>query len=258
VTLARGALAGQILALGVEKGGVLTVHTAFSKVGPVEDGPRGLIESLQQALGPDGTLVMPSMSDDDDQLFDATATPCRGMGVVADLFWKMPGVMRSDSPHAFAARGPRALEITAPHPLDVPHGPDSPVGRAAALDGQVLLLGVGHDANTSVHLAENLAGVGYRVPKRLTVLRDGRPVRYAYAEVDHCCQGFARMDAWLEAEGRQRRGMVGRAESRLVRSRDVVDTALAHLRRDETVFLHPSRACAECDEARANMPRARP
>ena len=54
---------------------------------------------------------------------------CIGVGVVADTFWRLPGVRRSDSPHAFAAAGPRAAEITAPHPIDVPHGPDSPVGR---------------------------------------------------------------------------------------------------------------------------------
>jgi len=87
------------------------------------------------------------------------------------MFWRMPGVLRSDSPHAFAAVGPRAAEITAPHPVDVPHGPDSPVGRALALDGQVLLIGVGHDANTTIHLAEILAGVRYRLPAHATVLR---------------------------------------------------------------------------------------
>jgi len=90
---------------------------------------------------------------------------------------RLPGVLRSDSPHAFAAVGPRAAEITLPHPVDVPHGPDSPPGRVHALDGQVLLLGVGHDSNTSVHLAELLAGVRYHRAAHSTILRDGRPTR---------------------------------------------------------------------------------
>ena len=81
------------------------------------------------------------------------------MGIVAETFWRSPDVLRSDSPHAFAAIGPRAKEITAAHPLDPPHGLNSPVGRAYELDAQVLLLGVGHYANTTIHLAENLAGV---------------------------------------------------------------------------------------------------
>jgi aminoglycoside N3'-acetyltransferase len=59
-------IAAQLLSLGVRPGGVLIVHTAFSRVGPVEGGPSGLIDPLQAVVGPDGTLVMPSMSDDDD------------------------------------------------------------------------------------------------------------------------------------------------------------------------------------------------
>jgi len=44
-------LAEQLRALGVAEGGVLLVHTSFRAVRPVEDGPRGLIEALLQALG---------------------------------------------------------------------------------------------------------------------------------------------------------------------------------------------------------------
>jgi aminoglycoside 3-N-acetyltransferase len=244
----------QLLALGVEPGSVLVVHTAFSRVAPVEGGPHGLIEALQAAVGPTGTLVMPSMSDDDEHPFDPAETPCRGMGVVADTFWRMAGVVRSDSPHAFAARGAKAAAIAAPHPLDVPHGLDSPVGRVCERDGQVLLLGVGHDANTTMHLAENVAGVRYRAPKHVTVLDAGRPTRHEYSEVDHCCGNFALMDGWLEADGRQRRGVVGSAEARLMRSRDVVEAALVRLRAEETVFLHRPGVCGECDEARASLP----
>ena len=243
----------QLLALGVQPGGVLVVHTAFSRVAPVEGGPLGLIEALQTALGAWGTLVMPSIGDDDEVAFDAEDTPCIAMGVVADSFWRMPGVIRSESPHAFAASGPRAAEITAPHPLDVPHGLDSPVGRVYQLDGQVLLLGVGHDADTTIHLAENMAGVRYRLPVYSTIVEAGRLTRYIYSEVDHCCQNFNLLDRWLEAEGRQRRGVVGQAEARLARSRDIVQAALARLRENETVFLHPAGSCAECSVARESL-----
>jgi aminoglycoside N3'-acetyltransferase len=201
---------------------------------------------------------MPSMADDDDRPFDPQETPCLAMGMVAETFRSMPGVLRSDSPHAFAAIGPRAAEITAPHPVDVPHGLDSPVGRVHELDGQVLLLGVGHDADTTVHLAENLAGVRYRRPYYSTVLRNGQPVRCDYGEVDHCCENFALLDQWLEAEDLQRRGVVGHAEARLARSRDIVEAALARLRENETIFLHPAGLCGECDEARASLPGGAP
>lgn len=243
----------QLLALGVQPGGVLVAHSAFSKVGPVAGGPRGLIHALLSVLGPTGTLVMPSMTDDDDHPFDPKETPCLGMGVVADSFWRMPGVMRSDSPHAFAAIGPKAGEITAAHPVDVPHGLDSPIGRVYALDGQVLLLGVGHDADTTVHLAENMAGVRYRQHKHATVISGGQPARYDYGEIDHCCRNFDLLDDWLEVQGRQHRGAVGHAQARRARARDVVEAALARLRENETVFLHSAGLCGACDEARASL-----
>ncbi|MGH8546846.1 MAG: AAC(3) family N-acetyltransferase, partial [Gammaproteobacteria bacterium] len=112
-------LMAQLVGLGVKPGGVLLVHTSFSKVAPVEGGPHGLIAALRSVVGPEGTLVMPSMTDDDDHPFDPETTACKGMGVVADSFWRLPGVLRSNSPHAFAAVGPRAAQITAEHPLDV-------------------------------------------------------------------------------------------------------------------------------------------
>ena len=251
---AREELVRQLLALGVCPGGVLLVHTAFSRVRPVEDGPLGLIGALRAALGPDGTLVMPAMADDDVHAFDPATSPCHSMGLVADTFWRLPGVLRTDSPHAFAAAGPHAPAITRDQPVDIPHGPDSPVGRVHELDGQVLLLGVGHDANTTLHLAENLAGVRYRLQAVATVLVAGRVTRCHYEEVDHCCENFSLMDRWLDAAGLQRRGTVGHGEARLARSRDLVRVAVAHLQDDETVFLHPPGVCGECDEARASRP----
>lgn len=245
-------LLDQLSSLGLEPGGVLLVHTAFSRIGPVENGVEGLIGILRAALGPEGTLVMPSMCDDDDIPFDRARAACRGVGLVADTFWRMPGVLRSDNPHAFAATGPHATYITQPHPVDIPHGPNSPPGRVYELDGQVLLLGVGHDADTTIHVAEQLAGVRYRLPKYATVLENGRPRRYEYGETDHCCERFSLLDEWLGE--RQRRGIVGRAEARLARSRDIVAAALERLREDETVFLHPPGGpCRECNEARASL-----
>lgn len=244
----------QLLNIGVQQGGVLLVHTAFSKVKPIEGGPAGLISALRSALGPDGTLVMPSMSYDDDHPFDRRTSPCPEMGVVADTFWRLPGVLRSDNNHAFAAAGPLAERILMPHPVDIPHGLDSPVGRVYELDGQVLLLGVGHDSNTTIHLCENMAGVRYRREKYITVLRDGTPTRFDYREIDHCCRNFSLADGWLDERQLQKRGKVGYADARLICSRDIVDVVTERLKENETIFLHPMGVDEECDDARASLP----
>jgi aminoglycoside N3'-acetyltransferase len=255
--LSRAEVTEQLRALGVEAGGVLLVHTSFRATRPVEGGPLGLIEALHDALGSDGTLVMPSWSGADDQPFDPLTTPAApDLGVVADAFWRTPGVVRGEHCFAFAAAGPQAARITSdPLPLP-PHIPESAVGRVHDLDGQVLLLGVGHDADTSLHLAEVLAGVPYRLPKYCTVLRGGRPARIEYGENDHCCARFALADDWLRARGLQLEGPVGHAHARLARARDIVVIALAHLTRDPLLFLHPpSAGCGECDEARRSVNR---
>ena len=243
------------LELGVKPGGVLLVHTSFSKIKPIEGGPLGLISALRSALGSDGTLVMPSMSYDDDQPFDKTTSPCPEMGIVADTFWRLPGVLRSDNNHAFAAIGRLAEKIVAPHPMDVPHGLASPVGRVYEMDGQVLLLGVDHGSNTTIHLCENLAGVRYRRAKYITVLKDGQPTRFDYREIDHCCQNFALVDGWLDEKQNQRHGRIGNGETRLMRSRDIVNVVTSHLKQDETIFLHPKGVDEECDDARASLTR---
>ena len=110
---------------------------------------------------------------------------------------------------------------TQPHPVDIPHGLESPPGRVYELDGQVLLLGVGHDANTTLHVAEAIAGVRYRQPKHATVLENGKPKRYEYGETDHCCERFApaRRVARRASSGAER---WGNAQARLARSRDIV------------------------------------
>jgi aminoglycoside N3'-acetyltransferase len=255
--LSRSEVADQLRALGVRPGGVLLVHTSFRAIRPIEDGPLGLIDALRAALGPDGTLVMPSWTGDDEVPFDAAATPAaEDLGATADLFWRQPGVVRSDHLQAFAAIGPLAEAIVnTPLPLP-PHIPDSPVGRVHDLDGQVLLLGVGHEADTSLHLAELIARVPYGVPRSCMVMRDGRRVRIDYVENDHCCQRFVLADDWLQAKGLQAVGPVGRGTARLARARDIVALAVEAMVREPTVFLHPpDEGCADCDEARRRRGR---
>jgi len=255
VDVPRNRLISQLQALGVAPGQTLLVHASFRALRPVEGGPSGVIESLLELLGPDGTLVMPSWTGRDDLPFDPRTTPAAGdLGVLADTFWRMPGVKRSAHPFAFAARGAHAEEvISAPLTLP-PHAPGSPVDRLHTLDGRVLLLGVGHDANTTLHLAELLADVPYRVPHAFTELRDGVPARVEYEENDHCCRRFELADGWLRSAGLQTEGKVGHAHARFFGSRDVVRLAVQRLLREPLLFLHSAgERCEECDEARASV-----
>ena len=156
-------LVAQLRALGVREGGVLLLHSSFRAVRPVEGGPLGLIAALREALGPAGTLAMPSATGDDDAPFDPATTANReDLGIVASLFWQQPGVVRSAHFDAVAAIGPKAAWIAGGPFVLPPAAPGSAIDRIREAGGQVLLLGVGHDANTTLHLAELLGGAPYR------------------------------------------------------------------------------------------------
>jgi aminoglycoside 3-N-acetyltransferase len=246
----------QLLALGVRRGGVLVVHTSFRRVRPIEDGPSGLIRALIAALGDDGTLVMPTMTNGE-TVFDRTKTPTHDMGITAETFWRMPGVTRSTHPGgSFAARGPKSSIICAPQPLSPPHGIESPPGRAYELDGQVLLLGVEHSENTTLHVAEFLARVPYSVSYPTVIGADdnGNPITADLAETDHCAMSFKKMDAFLNSEGLQREGPIAHAHAKLINSKDVVRIALKHLEHDPLLFLCPPTAnCTDCNLAHASI-----
>ncbi len=121
------------------------------------------------------------------------------------------------------------------------------------LDGQVLLLGVGHNADTTIHLAELMAGAPYRAPRYCTILRDGQAVRVDYGENDHCCSRFDLVDSWLRERGLQSEARVGHGHARLARSRDIVEVVVAALEDNILLFLHPRGECEDCDEARASI-----
>jgi aminoglycoside 3-N-acetyltransferase len=212
-----------------------------------------LLEALRAALGSAGTLVMPTMTDGE-TVFDPSSTPSAGMGITAELFWRQAGVLRSTHPGAsFAAAGPSAEWICRPQPLTPPHGVDSPVGRVHELGGQLLLLGVTHSENTTLHLAESIAGVPYSIEHPCVVEVDGVACRLMIPETDHCCARFRLADTWLCASGLQRDGVVGHADARLCEARDVVAVAVERLRADPLIFLCPPAAgCEQCDRARAS------
>ena len=104
----------------------------------------------------------------------------------------------------------------------------------------MLLLGVDHTANTTIHLGRVYRDARYRRKKYVTLLKEGRLSRFDYTEIDHCCQNFSLVDGWLESEGLQRRGPVGRAEARLVRSSDVIRVVTEKFNRTRPSFSIPS------------------
>jgi aminoglycoside 3-N-acetyltransferase len=241
--------------LGVRAGSVLLVHASMSSLGWVVGGPVAVAQALVDALSPEGTLVVPTHTPDNSDPsgwrnppvpvewwpvirahmpgFDPVLTPSRWMGRVSEVVRSWPGARRSTHPHvSFAALGPRAEEITAGHALDEMLGERSPLARVYDLDGDVLLLGVGHDSNTSLHLAEYRVARPLRAAHGASVLdAQGRAGWVQWSDVALDETDFVRLGAELETElevtGDVVIGPVGSAECRLLRQRPAVDFAVA-------------------------------
>ena len=55
-------IAGELVGLGVPRGGLLFVHSSLSAIGEVEGGADAVVDALLEALGPEGTLVVPTFT----------------------------------------------------------------------------------------------------------------------------------------------------------------------------------------------------
>ncbi|MFE9652537.1 aminoglycoside N(3)-acetyltransferase [Micromonospora sp. NPDC006431] len=252
----RASLAAQFRAIGVRPGGTVLVHASLRPLGFLCGGPEAVVLALRDVLGPAGTLVVPTHTSDNsdpagwtnppvpadcwpvirDELpgFDPAVTPSRFMGALAELVRTWPGARRSDHPHvSFAALGPAADRVVADHALADMLGEGSPLARLYELDADVLLLGVEHDSNTSLHLAE------YRQPApprqrcgAAALTGDGGRAWVWWDDIRLDDDGFARLGTELEATGAVRLGPVGDGTGRLMRQRVAVDFAVDWLARN--------------------------
>jgi aminoglycoside 3-N-acetyltransferase len=248
-----GSLTADLRALGLSAGDVVLLHSSMSSVGFVAGGPQAVVQALLDVLGPGGTLVVPTHTPDNtdpagwrrppvpeawwpvirDEApgFDPATTPSRWMGVIAEAVRTWPGALRSGHPQvSFAAVGAQAHEVVGQHPLDDALGDRSPLGAIYRLDGKVLLLGCGHDSNTSLHLAEcrqqspPLAAHGSSVRQP-----DGTGRWLTWTDVVADESDFARLGADYGARGAERVGPVGGATARLTSQRTLVDFATGWL-----------------------------
>ena len=238
-----------LAALGVRTGMSVLVHSSLSALGWVAGGALAVVLALREATGPEGTLVMPTHSGDLTDpadwrnppvpevwwpiiretmpAYDPVLTPTRGMGAIPDCFRVGHDVLRSGHPQgSFAARGRWAERITVGHELTSDFGERSPLARLYDLDGWVLLLGVGHGNNTSLHLAEYRATYpGKRfVAAGAPLLIDGerRWVEFRTLHVDS--DDFPAIgEAFARDTGLVRVGRIGAAHALLMPQRALVD-----------------------------------
>lgn len=241
-------LESQLRSLGLAAGDVVLVHCALSRLGWVCGGAVAVLRAILRVLGPTGTVLVPThtaeLSDPATwrnppvpqswwvtirqtmPAFDPRVTPSLAMGALAELVRTWPDARRSDHPQfSFAAVGPAAHQLTADHRLDDGCGEGSPLARLYELNGRVLLLGVGHDSNTSLHLAEYRGRVRHPVQQTAPVLVDGAAQWVTWQDIDLYSEDFPELGEALEDTGAVTVGPVGQGVGRLMHQPTAVDFA---------------------------------
>jgi aminoglycoside 3-N-acetyltransferase len=161
-------------------------------------------------------------------------SPTFYMGAVAETLRQFPDARRSDHPqHSFAAIGAnRDALVGGETPLSGGLGDKSPLGKLYTLDGYVLLLGVGHDNNTSLHLAEHRANFPKQyVRQGSAVFVEGERQWVAFDDLDWDDEDFNALGADFEQAhpGAVQSGTVGKAPTKLIRQRALVDFGVTWL-----------------------------
>lgn len=248
----KNSLVSDFKRLGLSAGMSVVVHASLRSFGWVCGGAVSVILALEEVLGTEGTLIMPTHSYDvsdpaywenpavpstwierirnEMPLFHKDLTPTTSMGKIAETFRKQDGVVRSNHPSSsFCAWGKHKDYIVQDTKFDFSQNEQSPLGRLYEIGGCILLIGVAHNKNTSLHLAEYKASFSAK-----KIIHDGYPcmengvrVWKTASDIAYYSDDFPSIGYDYEACGKVKKGHAGKALCRLINQKDFVDFAVS-------------------------------
>ncbi len=238
-----------LLALGVQPGTVLLVHSSLRSLQPeitqANQGAEIVIQALLATLGPSGTLLMPALSYEtvnaQNPLFDVKNTPTC-IGALQETFRTRPGTIRSVHPtHSVCGTGRRAEELLSDHQLDTtPCGPHSAFNKLPHIGGKLLFIGCGLQPNTSMHAIEEHVDPPYLYGDPVeykVILADGSETTMTVRR--HNFKGWTQRYDRLEEILKHgcNKGNILQAESWLIDAAEMELAALSELRTNPLFFV---------------------
>jgi len=239
--------------IGLKKGDIVGVHSSLKSLGFVEGGADAVINALLEIVGGEGTIVMPTYSTNRIMMkltpeetaagvswackilpYDPKETPC-WTGAIPETFRKRSGVVRSLHPlFSVTAIGPKAREIVEAGNVKNMES----WKRLLELGGYMLLIGVGLEVCTAMHLAEELVQFPKHILEKVTppkwVIE-----KYPAPEWDFDFgpyPNFAKMEEPCLKHKIMKTVKVGKAILKLVGLKDLINLYTEHLRRSPDLF----------------------
>jgi aminoglycoside 3-N-acetyltransferase len=231
-----------IAQVGVTTSDVVFAHVAYDRFAGFTGGPGDVIRVLQLAIGESGTLLMPTLPFRGTvldyvargQVTDLKRTPS-AMGLVTEIFRRMPGVIRTIHPtHPVAIWGANAAALARDHHLaETPCGKGSPFLRLPSYDGKILFLGASFNTMTFYHGVEEIIAPGMPFSpfteetfELRTRDQDGKIWTTRTKLFDRTVslrRNVHKMEPVLKQRGQWQEGRAGRLRVILVRAQDVLD-----------------------------------
>lgn len=252
----RADIVAGLRSAGLAGGEVVLVHSSLSRFGYVEGGSDTVIDAVLDVLGPAGTALFTAITtsaeftvahvratragtiDREQPMFRVAETPTWA-GRIPETFRRRNGVLRSWHPtHSVCGLGPSAAELLAEHHRGSSCGLGSPYEAITRLDrGRVLLLGVNHERNTTIHTFEELAGHEYMLHEptcRIPFLDPEGQERLAETTLHrwHIDRELGRLESRYIDAGGQTVVTIGAAPVRLCRATVLREVTLAALEDD--------------------------
>lgn len=234
---------------GLKSEETIIVHSSLSSLGWVCGGPVTLVQALMDLITEKGNIIMPAHSEEytdpsywknppveeswwstireEMPAYQPEITPCRDIGIVPETFRKFPDVKRSSHPAvSFTAWGSESKYIISEHSLKNSLGPNSPLGKLYKSKGKILLIGVNHDRNTSLHLAEHKAN--FKKTKEIQggpILKDGKRIWLEYEDLKYEDSDFIDVGEAFENKINYQEFNIGHTTARLLPQKALVDFA---------------------------------
>ncbi len=231
--------------VGITTGDVVMFHSSLSSMGNVVGGPNTVIDGFLEAVGPTGTVCVPTLwwyrADPPLLLedWDPDTSPSYP-GLITETFRQRPDSVRSDNPtHSISAIGARAAELVANHGADGlrpcifgdrAFAKVSPWQRLWDWNAAYCFIGVDFSVNTMGHLCESefALRVLEQVPPEKRAALDERLGRWEKPGV-RASHDFQAMGERLARMGLVRFSRIGSATFRCIRTHDMVPNILAIL-----------------------------
>ena len=237
---------------GIENGDVVLMHSALSAIGHVEGGADAVIDAVLEAVGPDGTFAVSTMSFTNP--FDAEKDPST-VGIISETHRKRPDSIRSLRPvHSINAIGARAEELTQDHDkCETNCGPGSPYLKLRDMGGKIILLGVDMNRNTTLHAIEDIMDSVYLVNRTIPAPKYMEDYEHKTMEMKKFCPGhrnflgftpeLRKADALIEV-------CIGNAMAKIIDVRKMFQLGEEFLSRDPLYFLCNNENCEHCSGVR--------